>query len=199
MTDIKKIELKDIPAIVNIHIEAFPDFFLTSLGKSFLKTYYKTSIKNKLCVAVCSLDKSNNITGFAVGTLLSKNYYKKLIIKNISLYSWQFLIIFITKPKAIIRLYKNLSKTNNPDDDGLYSELLSIAVANNYKGQGIGKLLLDKFEENALKNNCTKIALTTDYFNNENVINFYKSRGYEIYYDFISFPKRKMYKMIKVL
>jgi len=46
---------------------------------------------------------------------------------------------------------------------------------------------------------CSNLSLTTDYDNNEKAIQFYERLGYEIYYDFITYPNRKMYRMIKKL
>jgi GNAT superfamily N-acetyltransferase len=69
----------------------------------------------------------------------------------------------------------------------------------NLKGFGYGKMLLDEFEFNAKKMGVNKIALTTDFYDNETVINFYKTNNYKAYYDFMTYPNRKMYKMIKNL
>jgi hypothetical protein len=43
------------------------------------------------------------------------------------------------------------------------------------------------------------MSLTTDFYNNIKTIEFYKGLGYNIYYDFIAYPNRKMYRMIKDL
>ena len=37
----------DLSDIVSIHMHAFEGFFLTTLGNSFLKTYYKSVLKTK--------------------------------------------------------------------------------------------------------------------------------------------------------
>ena len=55
------------------------------------------------------------------------------------------------------------------------------------------------FEEKAFIGGSKRITLTTDYNNNERVVAFYKKSGYRIYYDFITYPNRKMYKLIKDL
>jgi len=43
------------------------------------------------------------------------------------------------------------------------------------------------------------ISLTTDYHNNEKVVDFYLKSNYKVLNEFISYPNRKMYKMIKML
>lgn len=77
--------------------------------------------------------------------------------------------------------------------------MLSIAILPDLKGSGYGKVLLDEFEKKAKFHQASKIALTTDYNNNDNVIKFYNKSGYEVYYDFIAYPNRHMYKLIKKL
>ena len=42
---------KDVPQIVNIHMNAFEGFFLTTLGRSFLSFYYNAFVNRDLNVA----------------------------------------------------------------------------------------------------------------------------------------------------
>ena len=109
-------------------------------------------------------------------------------------------ILLISKPDSLIRLIKNFSKSN-PEiiDNGEYSELLSIGISSNYQGKGIGRKLLTELEKELKLKNSSKLSLTTDYNNNNKAIEFYKGLGYTIYYDFIAYPDRKMYRMIKKL
>lgn len=99
----------------------------------------------------------------------------------------------------LTRLAKNLDKNPSTSDDRNYAELLSIAILPQLKGSGTGKALLELFEEEVVIRGGQKIALTTDYENNERVIAFYQKCGYEIFYDFVTYPNRHMYKMIKTL
>ena len=46
---------------------------------------------------------------------------------------------------------------------------------------------------------CSKQSITTDSYNNIKVIEFYIGLGYNIYYDFVAYRNRKMYRMIKDL
>lgn len=67
------------------------------------------------------------------------------------------------------------------------------------QGQGIGKLLIEELEAIIKNKQIDMLSLTTDLYSNEKAISFYKSLGYEIFYDFTTFPNRKMHKMIKKL
>lgn len=189
----------DYMRLAEIHVKAFEGFFLTTLGIKFLQTYYYTCLKHEKTIAVCACDEHNEIIGFASGTIWSKGYNKSIVFSNIVGFGLAFLRIVLTKPKAIIRLQNNMNKDSYKDDKGDYAELLSIAILPSYKGHGIGKNMLLAFEKAALEKNSEKISLTTDYFNNHDVIEFYKRSGYEVLYDLITYPDRHMLRMLKTL
>ena len=137
--------------------------------------------------------------GFAVGCFNSAGFNKRLIFSNSLKYSYQAILLLLTKPIALIRLYKNLAKNNDKDDKGNYAELLSIGVLPDQNGFGIGQSLLGKFENQVRENGINTITLTTDADSNDSVLRFYKKSGYTVYYDFETFPNRKMLKLIKEL
>jgi ribosomal protein S18 acetylase RimI-like enzyme len=196
---IRKLNLYDSNKVVEIHLKSFKDFFLSSLGERFLYTYYKSCIKSTESITICAIDEDENLLGFCVGCIHSKGFHKRLIKENIQDFMVQGIIILFSNPKAIIRLLKNLGKNTNAEDKGDYVELLSIGVLPGLNGQGIGKELIKNFEELAKLKKGKEIALTTDLNNNNKVLEFYFNNGYTIYYDFIAYPNRKMYKLIKKL
>lgn len=196
----RKANLGDCHSLAEIHLKAFQGFFLTTLGKNFLKTYYKASIKSREAIVVVAFDEIKNQTvGFASGCVLSSGYHKRLLKSNLLPFLVSLSKIAITGPLAITRLIKNLDKKTTANDDGQYAELLSIGVLPEFTGKGIGRTLLAEFENNAKGQGAQKLALTTDYCNNDSVLTFYKHNGFEVYNTFITYPERKMYKLIKVL
>ncbi len=193
----KELSSKDIDNVVIIHEKAFKDFFLTSLGTDFLKIYYKSAVESNLCTNLGLFEK-NEMIGFAVIANNSKGFNSKLVKENLSNFIGLGIKMMLTKPMSLIRLFKNFTKSDgNKTDDQGYSELLSIGVDPTVQGRGAGKLLLKEIEVEAKKKGIDKIVLTTDFFNNESAVAFYKKVGYHIFYDFIAYPNRKMYKMYK--
>lgn len=195
----RKANTNDFKILAKIHSLAFSDFFLTSLGIKFLETYYKTCLQDINSIAVCAVDENGVIQGFATGSFKAAGYHRRLFLKKPFRFLMAALRSVISNPSVLIRLAKNLDKNPSKNDDRIYAELLSIAILPQLKGSGAGKALLELFEEDVQKSGGKKIALTTDYDNNERVIAFYRKCGYEIYYDFITYPDRHMYKMIKAL
>ena len=108
--------------------------------------------------------------------------------------------LLFTSPKSMIRLLKNLTKKGEAiEDDEDYAELYSIAVCQDVQGKGVGKQLLTALEKIMKKEGVKKVSLTTDYYNNEAAVSFYISMGYSSLYEFMTYPNRKMYRLIKLL
>lgn len=200
MITIRRATINDVETIVKIHEQAFPDFFLTTLGKSFLCLYYKCMCNCDDAVTLCA-EEEGELKGFATSSYYSHGFNTTLIKKNLFKFGLMGVELMFTKPKAILRLAKNLDKKaegNAVEDNGEYAELYSIAVIPGNQGSGIGKKLLIATEEYVAKHN-SKISLTTDYYNNEKTIGFYHSLGYQDYYEFVTYPNRRMWRMIKQL
>ena len=196
MIKTKILTTRDVNQIVIIHKLAFKDAFLTSLGDSFLKLYYKSVIKSKGAVTI-GLFSRNDLLGFAVGALHSNGFNKKLVIKNFISYFLMFIELFFKNPISIYRLYKNFSKKSADFDKGNYSELFSIAVLPEKSSRGLGKKLLLDFEVELKSYGAKIITLTTDEEKNDSVLSFYSKMGYHVYYKFITYPSRKMIKLQK--
>lgn len=200
MIIIKKAGTIDVKDIVDIHKQAFPDFFLTTLGDSFLSLYYCCMCESPEAVTLCAYDE-DKFVGFATSAYISHGFNKKLIKQNFVRFGLMGIRLLITKPWALIRLIKNFEKEspdNNIVDNGEYAELYSIAVSPACQGKGVGKKLLLETEKDVCEHNKT-ISLTTDYYNNEKTIGFYHSFGYKDYYEFVTYPNRHMWRMIKEL
>ena len=189
----------DYSQMTVVHARAFPGYFLTSLGKDFLSTYYKAVLRSEKAIAVCAVDEFENIIGFASGSIESSNFHRNLFNSNRLSFLLAVVKSALGKPSVFYRLAMNLEKNANHNDDNDYAELLSIAVLPEYKGNGIGKRLLENFEVEVKRRGGKKLALTTDYENNEAVVNFYQKCGYSVFYNFITYPNRRMFKMIKAL
>ena len=193
--NVRKATNKDINSIVEIHMERFSSFFLTTLGSSFLKVFYKAFIKNPGVLLI--LEDEGNIKGFAAGSRDNRSFFKKLLKNNLLEFCFAGLKILFTKPAALKRIATNAGKSEK--NNLIFAELLSIATEKNKKGYG--KILLEEFEKEIAEENLNNlpVSLTTDYDDNEKAVQFYKDCGYGIEEVFESFQNRKMYRFIKKL
>lgn len=190
---LRRDELADI---VRIHINAFDGFFLTSLGESFLKTYYRAVLKSSDSILIGAF-MGKELVGFSVGTVVAKGYNKKLILSHLFSFSWEGVKLIFGNPRAILQLKNNFNKVESDQDNGEYSELYSIAVAPGVCTRGIGSMMIQFFEQEAKKRGATRVSLTTDSCKNEKTLTFYSKNGYRLYYEFLAYPSRKMLRLIK--
>ncbi len=193
---------RDVGSIVQIHESAFKDFFLTSLGTDFLELYYKAFIDSDETITLCAIEDEGKLVGFSASSILCKGFNYRLLKKNLFSFGVLSLKLLLTKPKALLRLLKNMTKKDDqntiPDDED-YAELYSIGVDSSQQGKGIGRKLIVQTESLLKEKGVKRLSLTTDYYNNHNALAFYKSMGYYPLYDFITYPKRRMYRLIKSL
>lgn len=194
MINVREANSQDIDSIVDIHMERFSSFFLTSLGKSFLKAFYKAFTKYPGILLV--LEDEGAIKGFAAGSKDNRSFFKKLLKNNFFEFAKSGIQILFSNPLALIRMASNANRSEN--NDHIFAELLSIATVKNNKGYG--KILLQEFENEIFHKSTINlpITLTTDFYENEKVVNFYIECGYQKQEVFESFQGRKMYRFIKL-
>lgn len=197
--NIRKATVNDVDTIVKIHLDAFKGFFLTSLGAQFLKFYYSCFIKSNETVTVVA-EENGVIYGFSASTKVCKGFNSRLIKSNLFAFAILSLKMLFTTPKSLLRLVKNLTKKGESvEDDEDYAELYSIGVSKAAQGKGVGKHLLAESERVMKAEGVQRVSLTTDFYNNEQAVGFYHSMGYETLYEFVTYPNRKMYRLIKTL
>lgn len=197
--EILVIHKKDLIEVIKVHKASFKGFFLTELGDHFLRVYYNCVRKDNRGILL-GLYKNEELIGFCAATVLSKGFNKHLVKNNFLQFSLIGLWLLFTRTSSLIRLLRNFNKSNSVyADDGIYAELLSIGVSAKQQGQGVGKKLLLKLENEMNQKGCRYLSLTTDFYDNESTLNFYNALGYKIMYDFIAYPNRRMYRMKKKL
>lgn len=197
--NIRKATQADVDSIVKIHIDAFDGFFLATLGTLFLKFYYTCFINNAQTVTMIA-EEGGIILGFSASTKVCKNFNRRLIGGNFFVFCILSIKLLCSSPRSLIRLMKNLTKKGcDFEDNEEYAELYSIGINKNAQGRGIGKKLLSSLEQVMKEEGVQRLSLTTDFYNNESSVGFYHSMGYEILYEFVTYPNRKMYRLIKNL
>ena len=194
--DIEYID-KLVKEVVDVHLSAFPNFFLSTLGTGFLRTYYRCFVEHKNGnLIVATMD--DKVVAFAAATSECRGFNTSLLKKNLFAFGCRFLVLLFTKPMAIVHLANNMTKTSEEvEDNEDYAELYSIGTIAVVQGKGIGTKLMESLEVRLKKQGVEKVSLTTDYVDNDATLSFYKKNGYEVLYEFLTYPNRKMYRLIK--
>jgi ribosomal protein S18 acetylase RimI-like enzyme len=195
---LSKLIEEDSKEIALIHQKAFPGFFLTELGFKVLQVFYKSLIKDDSIIA-WSVSNENGFIGFFVATKNTQRLYFKIFIKNFHFFFIPLLTSFFLKPYLFFRMITSFNSSNNykiPID--FHASLLSICVHPDYSGIGLGKLLIEKLENELLVCDISKYYLTTDADNNDLTNKFYLKLGFISYESFYQ-GKRKMNVYLKNL
>ncbi len=72
-----------VEPVVELHMQAFPDFFLTFLGRSFLRQMYLSYCDDRNTVALVAVRKTNReILGAVIGPLQPASFYKRILLRR---------------------------------------------------------------------------------------------------------------------
>ena len=191
--EVKSNEKELINEIVTIHLNTFTGFFLTFMGRGFLKQMYQS---------YCDHDESGLLVaeedGKALGFLaFSSNFsglYKFMIKTRLIQFGWYSIGAFFRRPSAFMHIISAFLKPGEATREEKYVELSSIGVDPNVKSKGIGSKLIDALKDNVDFDKYAYINLETDAVDNEGAIHFYEKNGFVRERMFETDEGRKMYE-----
>lgn len=175
----------DVEAISAVHEAAFPGFFMTLLGRAFLRAYYRGVLEfdaGELLVA----EQDGRPVGFAAGFVDPDRFYRRMAARG-----WRFVPPLATglarRPWLLGRVLRRgrsvgmrgRSRPSRPADVS-GCELASLAVLPTARGRGIGRRLVAAFLEAARRRRADRVRLTTDARHNDAVNRFYLGSGFRL-------------------
>jgi colanic acid biosynthesis glycosyl transferase WcaI len=175
----------DIASIACVHADAFPGFFLTLLGPSFLRAYYRAVLQfvgGYLFVA----EENEQIVGFVAGFLTPEQFYGGL-----KQTPCRFVLPLLTglarRPwlagRLASRVWSVAIRGRRPaggEAKCVRVELSSLAVHPSLQGRGIGRRLMNTFVEAVKDTPANLVSLTTDAHGNDGVNSFYERVGFKL-------------------
>lgn len=187
-------ELKEkelIKQIVEIHLNVFPNFFLTFLGKRFLNTLYLGFLEHDQSGIIIARE-DEKVLGFLAYSKDLSGFYKWLIKYKVIYFGYYGLKACVKSPKGIIRLIRAFLYPSQASKIEKYIEISSIGVTTNTSNTGIGSQLIKSIPNIVVLTGYTYIELTTDAINNEKANYFYQKNGFVLYRTFETPEGRKM-------
>ena len=172
-----------ISEIVDIHLNTFVGFFLTDLGKGFLKNLYIGYLEDKNSGILIAVEK-NKVIGFLAYSNDYSNFYKNLLKKKIVKFGFYSLISLLKHPIYFNRIIGAFGKSEEVKKSDKYVELASIGVESSFEGKGVGTQLINQLKKITDFNKYKYISLETDAKNNEKVNSFYKSNNFKLFYTY---------------
>jgi ribosomal protein S18 acetylase RimI-like enzyme len=128
----------DAPAIAALHAERIGEGFLVTLGPRFLRRLYRRIALSPDAVLVIA-DSGGRVVGFVAAASSTRRLYGQFLRRDA-------LPVGLAAAPAVLRAPRQVWETfryGSADEDDLpAAEILSIAVAQDATGQGIGGALL---------------------------------------------------------
>jgi len=188
----------DVVEVVQVHLQSFPGFFLTFLGQHFLSELYRGILEDASGIAYV-YRSPERLLGFVAGTGQPQGFYIRLLRQRWLRFAWSAAWPAIQKPSIIPRLLRAFSRDRAEDVHENCATLMSIAVAPQAQGQGVGQALILAFLQECARRGIPKVNLTTDALDNDPVNRFYVNSGFTLQQSFLTPEGRKMNEYVITL
>lgn len=189
--ELKTARYNYIRSVAELHIRAFPSFFLTQLGIPFLQTLYKGYIEEKGSGIIVAEDEGR-LVGFIAFSNDYSQFYKGLIKNHLLEFAFCSLGAAIRHPSFIKRLLGAFKKSDSVIKEDKYVELASICVDPDIENHGVGSALIDYLKNIVDFKTYSYINLETDADKNDGVNRFYVKNGFKLERVFITVEGRRM-------
>jgi ribosomal protein S18 acetylase RimI-like enzyme len=77
----ERLQLSHLESVVDLHMRAFPDYFLSHLGPKFLSLYYKEYVDGPGNYGIVAMH-NDRVVGFTTGTIDSSVLYNRFYKRN---------------------------------------------------------------------------------------------------------------------
>ncbi|HEX40520.1 MAG TPA: N-acetyltransferase [Phycisphaerales bacterium] len=170
-----------IDKVVDVHIRAFPDFFLTFLGPRFLREFYGSFLQDPTGVGFVAEDaQTSDILGAVVGPVTPRGYFKRLLKRRWWAFCRAAAGAVLRRPATAKRLFRAVFYRGEAPPGPPRALLSSIAVAPEAQRRGVGRALVGRWVEEVKRRRAAGCYLTTDAHNNDKVNAFYQGLGWKV-------------------
>ena len=172
--EVRQAESGDASAVARLHRDSIESGFLSSLGLGFLTLLYRAMIESATVhVHVAVADGS--VVGFIAGAEDTSRFYKEFLRRH-------FLGALIRLLPALVRprTWKKVLETlrYGSEQNTRCAELLSMAVAAQGRGRGVGKTLVEALLGSASAAGIASMRVVVG-SDNEAAISLYRSAGFD--------------------
>jgi GNAT superfamily N-acetyltransferase len=192
--------MRDLSRIVEIHLAAFPGYFLSKMGAQFLQELYRAFLQDDAGLVLIAVHGGKTI-GFAAGTLAPNGFFRHLF--RIRWYAFARAAMPTMVRQPIVVISKLLSapffRGDVPEIEVGAALLSSIAVDPGHAGNGAGKSLLNAFCREAQLLGARYVYAITDRDENFTVNRFYLRLHFRVQDTFCKDRGRWMVRYVRSL
>lgn len=187
----------DAGALAALHRDAFPEFFLSSLGTAFLRQFYLGFASDPTAVSTVAVTEDGEIVGSIVGTLEPAGFFSRLMKSRLiqfgAISAWES----VKRPRIIPRLFRAVSYRGDAGPPVNGALLSSICVRKDQRGQGTGKAMMQQWALSAANSGAQQGYLATDADENDGVNRFYQSLGWDLDSTYSTPEGRRMNRYVR--
>lgn len=195
---LRPMKATDIAEVVSIHMQSFPGFFLTFLGRGFLRLLYQCLQEAEEGVTLV-VEEHGQVLGFVAGVTQQRKFYQRLIRQHVFCFAWVATGAIIRRPGILGRLLRALGRPLDSQRSVAEAALMSIAVTPTSAGRGYGRLLVQAFTQQIRQRGLACYCLTTDSHQNERANRFYQDLGFTLMRSFATPEGRLMNEYLMII
>ncbi|HUI93284.1 MAG TPA: GNAT family N-acetyltransferase [Chitinivibrionales bacterium] len=174
-----------VSAVALLHRKCISKGFISNLGRTFLSALYNSINRSPYSKVFVAYDtEQKNPAGFISAAIDTRAMYRHIVLRR----GWLFALLLlpnIFRPSVVKKILETLlypfhagdNRDKAVQDDSISAELLSIAVDEKYRGQGIGKRLVLKMERYFMHAGVTEYKTVT-FSQDVNANAFYRFCGF---------------------
>lgn len=182
----------DVEAIVRLHRQAFPSFFLSELGPAFLTQFYRGFLTDPTSVTAVARDDQGRVVGGVVGTTAPAGFFHRLLVRRLPGFALASAQAAVADPRRIPRLLRGAAYRGEAGATLDGALLSSICVDPIAQGSGVGRQIIDRWCAQARSRGAHRAFLTTDADGNDAVNVFYNRAGWHHTHTFTTPEGRRM-------
>jgi ribosomal protein S18 acetylase RimI-like enzyme len=180
--------------MATVHIGAFPEEFLSLLGRAFLKKFYGYYMSHAGGICLVAVDSSSRVAGLVTGGQpeLRAAFLRKHVLRFILTSLWKSVYHARVRQRLCehlarawrrvaskLRLVKSQANQAPPEDPkGTWSNLLSVCVHPDFRGKGVGRLLMEAFRADSARRGFKTMRLSV-HNDNDPAIALYAKCGWK--------------------
>lgn len=176
--EIVPLEKRHARVAAELHRTAITTGFLSSLGSAFLGQLYKAVPSCSVGFGFVWEGSSGEVLGMVSCAESTGRLYRQCL-KRRGLLMALTLLKHVLRPSAISRMMETLRYPSQAAEDLPAAEVLSVAVSENARGQGIGKALMNAAHDEFRRRGIDRVRVAVG-GNNRAAKAFYRACGYDL-------------------
>ncbi len=170
----------DVQDATQVHLEAFPGFFLSALGPAFVRELYRGFCRLEDSMGFVAVGDNGRVIGVVAGTSRPAAFFRRLLARRWYAFAMAALPAVLRRPLVLRRVLRGLTYRGDAPDPASGALLSSIAVAPSAQGSGAGSALVQAFCHEAAQRGVARVYLMTDHDHNDAINCFYQRQGFQL-------------------